>query len=107
MQDCTFSLTQEKHIFHYVVENGVLVNKIYRFERGGTAPFGIKKSDTLPRVKRKITALTGAAAEQFTDEVGDYVQSVELPCRANIYRLYVFFKNGKVDEIVASSLPPI
>jgi hypothetical protein len=107
MQACTFSLKKDKHRYHYVIENSRLVNKVFSFNRGGVAPYGIKATDTPATMQKKFAALTGLPAEYFSDDDIQYVQSAEMPCSGNIYRLYAFYKDGKVDEIAVSSLPAI
>jgi hypothetical protein len=110
--ECRFTLPGDLGQIEYLIENGKILDKTYRFKAGTSAkgPFGLTSTDTKENAARKIRSATGLSTQMWTDssgDTGDYLQSDGVPCSGNEYTIYVWFENNQVNAVSVSSLPAI
>ncbi|MBD3728362.1 MAG: hypothetical protein IE933_01520 [Sphingomonadales bacterium] len=111
--ECRFSITSQGRQIDYLIENGVVIDKVVKLRAGARSPgpFGIVRGEAQESAARKIWRSTKLTTRYWTDsEDADagYLQSDDVGCGRNkSYTVYVWFRHGRAESVSVSTLPAI
>jgi hypothetical protein len=112
--ECSFRMRGDPANIAYLLINGVLADKTYTLRGNEVGPFGVRRSDTMATVKRRLEAMRGVrmtnydASEALADDTAIYLESNRFDCSGNSYTLSVFFSRaGRPISVSVSTLPVI
>jgi hypothetical protein len=107
MTGCQFTTARDAGAIRYQVLGGVVRMKRASLS-SASGPYGLTATDDARQASAKVARVTGLRLRRIEDDGGAFLQSAELPCSGNTYRLVIELDaNGKATDVLLTSLPMV